>query len=256
MSSGGFIDTVNQIYLSRYVSGTNDVNHSITFDAVGYVPIGRGRMLLTNANPWIDAVVGGWEIAPIVTYYSGFAWRPSNSQNWEMAQTGAPVTKSMAVSRTTLPPDANHRGFRIRAVTPCVGTRDPNSGAIVPGPAAVAAGCGTPSQILFVTAATTGSSAFSVARQNEDFGVRQPGAYNFNSSFSKNFHVPGATHAFLSESTNLQIRVDLLNVFNHPNWDEGYNSSPSSIDFGTISKGPSAPTNTSRYVQLSAKLSW
>ena len=91
---------------------------------------------------------------------------------------------------------------------------------------------------------------------NETFGVRQPGAYTFNSSFSKNFHIPGATHVYLSEVTNLQIRVDLLNVFNHPNWDEGYNSTPSSIDFGTIGKGPSAPNNTPRYVQLSAKLSW
>jgi hypothetical protein len=250
MTSSGFIDTVNQIYLPHQVSTSNDVNHSITFDAVGYLPIGKGRMLLTNANPLIDAVIGGWEVSPIVTYYSGFAWRPSG--NWEMAQTGAPVNQSMAVTHKILPPDANHRNYRIRGANPCVGTRDPVSNAIIPGPSAVAAGCGSPGQVLFVTAA----SSYSLGRPNETFGVRQPGAYTFNSSFSKNFHVPGAKHVYLSEATNLQIRVDLLNVFNHPNWDEGYNSTASSIDFGTIGKGPNAPTNTPRYVQLSAKLSW
>jgi len=251
-SSGGFIDTVNQIYLSRQVSTSNDVAHSITFDAVAYLPVGRGRMLFSNINPWIDAVVGGWEISPIYNWYSGFAWRPSNSQTWEMAQTGAPVTTSMGVPHTTLGLDSTHKDYRIRGVNPCVGTRDPISNAIIPGPSAVAAGCGTPSQVVYVTSA----SGFSLARQNEDFGVRQPGAYNFNSSFAKNFHIPGATHVYLSEATNLQVRVDLLNVFNHPNWDEGYNSSPTSVDFGTITKGPSGPNNLPRYVQLSAKLSW
>jgi hypothetical protein len=109
---------------------------------------------------------------------------------------------------------------------------------------------------VFVTAPTTGSGAFSLSRQNEDFGVRQPGAYNLNSSFAKNFGMPWAQHVYLSEATNLQVRVDLLNVFNHPNWDEGYNSTPTSVDFGTITKGPSGPNNLPRYVQLSAKLSW
>ena len=99
-------------------------------------------------------------------------------------------------------------------------------------------------------------NGYAVGRQNETFGVRQPGANTFNASASKNFKIPGATKLYLSEDTNLQLRVDIFNVLNHPNWDEGYNNDPSSIDFGTIAEGPSGPTNLPRYLQLSARLSW
>ena len=89
-----------------------------------------------------------------------------------------------------------------------------------------------------------------------DFGVRQPGAYKFDMALSKNFSIPEGSRIFLGDRTNLQIRADFLNAFNHPAWDEGYNNDPTSIDFGTIGKGPSGPTNTPRYLQLSAKVSW
>jgi hypothetical protein len=72
---------------------------------------------------------------------------------------------------------------------------------------------------------------------------------------AKSFSVPH-TSKFLSEDTKLQLRIDFLNILNHANWDEGYNSDPTSIDFGTISKGPSGPNNPPRYMQLSARLNW
>jgi hypothetical protein len=97
---------------------------------------------------------------------------------------------------------------------------------------------------------------YSVGRTNIDFGVREPGAYKFDMAVSKNFKIPVASKVYLSNSTNLQFRADMLNAFNHANWDEGYNNDPTSIDFGTIGKGPSGPTNTPRYLQLSARLSW
>jgi len=100
------------------------------------------------------------------------------------------------------------------------------------------------------------ADSFAVGRQNYDFGVRQPGAYKFDMSLSKNFGVPEASKIFLGDGANLQLRVDMLNAFNHPAWDEGYNNDPTSIDFGTIGKGPNGPTNNPRYLQLSAKFSW
>jgi len=73
---------------------------------------------------------------------------------------------------------------------------------------------------------------------------------------SKSFGIPEGSRIFLGDATKLQIRADFLNAFNHPAWDEGYNSDPTSIDFGTIGKGPNGPTNTPRYLQLSAKVTW
>jgi len=256
-SSGGWVDQLNQV-VRRQVSTSNDVNHSITFSGVGVLPFGSNRLLLSNANRFVDEVVNGWELAPLYTYYSGFAWRPSDSGgnggiydqagNWEMA-TGGPINKSMGVSHTTLPPDGSHKDSRIRGVTPCVGYKDTDTGDIIPSPAATAAGC---SAIEFVRA----PNSYAVGRQNEDFGVCQPGAYKFDMALSKNFGIPEGSRIFLGNETNLQIRVDLLNAFNHADWDEGYNNDPTSIDFGTIGKGPSGPTNEPRYLQLSAKLSW
>jgi hypothetical protein len=204
--------------------------------------------------------VNGWEISQLYTYYSGFAWRPSDSGgnsstfydhagNWEMASTGTAINKPMGVKHTVLAPDGNHKDSRIRGVTPCVGYRDADTGAIIPSPAATAASC---SSIEFVRAL----NSYAVGRANTDFGVRQPGGYKFDMALSRNFGIPEASKIFLGNGANLQIRVDLLNAFNHADWDEGYNNDPTSIDFGTIGKGPSGPTNEPRYLQLSAKFSW
>jgi len=259
-TSGGWVDTINRVW-SRQVSTTGDVNHSITFSGVGYLPFGRGNLLLSKANRLVDEIVSGWEISPLVSYYSGFAWRPTDSGgssgsvfnsagNWEMASTGTAINKSMGVKHTILPADGNHKDKRLRGVTPCVGYKDVDTGNIIASPAATAAGC---TDIEFVRMPTSG---YSVGRNNIDFGVRQPGAYKFDMAVSKSFKIPVATRVHLSESTKLQVRADLLNVLNHPTWDESYNNDPTSLDFGTIGKGPSGPTNTPRYVQLSAKLNW
>ncbi len=255
----GWVDELNHVF-SREVSTYSDIKHSITFSGVGTLPFGRNRLLFSNANRLVDEVVNGWEISPLYTYYSGFAWRPSDSGgnsstfydqagNWEMASTGGPINKSMGIGHTVLPPDGSHKDSRIRGVTPCVGYKDTNTGDIIPSPAATAAAC---SSIEFVRS----PNSYAVGRNNIDFGVRQPGAYRFDTALSKTFGLPEASKVFLGNGANLQIRADLINAFNHATWDESYNVDPTSIDFGTIGKGPSGPTNAPRYIQLSAKLSW
>lgn len=257
MTSGGWVDTVNRVW-ARQLSTTNDVNHSITFSGVAYLPFGRNRLFFSKVNRWVDGAINGWQLSPLYTWYSGFAWRPTENYawdisksagQWEMASTGGTISSPMGVSHTILNPDSSHKDHRIRGVTPCVGYKDTDTGNIIASPAATAAGC---SSIQFVKA----PNAYAVGRANVDFGVRQPGAYRFDLAASKNFKIPEASRFYLSEGTNLQLRVDLLNAFNHPAWDEGFNNDPTSVDFGTIRKGPSGPTNTPRYLQVSAKLSW
>lgn len=41
------------------------------------IPFGRGRKFGTNTNRFVDAVLGGWNISGITTYYSGFPFRPT-----------------------------------------------------------------------------------------------------------------------------------------------------------------------------------
>jgi hypothetical protein len=154
----------------------------------------------------------------------------------------------MGVQQTTLPADGSHNFRRLRGVTPCVGYRNSDTGAITPSPAATAAGC---SSIQYVQA-----GSYAVPHNVVDFGVTQPGAIHFDMAVAKNFSVPGLPKTIFSDNTRLQLRLDMLNVLNHANWDDSYNGTPSSIDWGTISKGPAAPNNTPRYLQLSFRLNW
>jgi len=269
--STGWVDQLNHVF-AREVSTFADVKHAVTLSGVAILPFGRNRLLLSNVNRFVDEIVNGWEVTPIYTYYSGFAWRPQDSGgsnstfydhagNWEMAS-GEAINKSMGVSHTVLPPDGSHSYSRIRGVTPCVGyktvvTTDGITSMVpLASPAAVAAGCAANiydvSKIQFFRTA----DSYAVGRQNIDFGVRQPGAYKLDIAASKNFSIPEASKIYLGDQAKLQIRVDFLNAFNHANWDESYNTDPTDDSFGTIKKGPSGPNNEPRYLQLSGKLTW
>lgn len=256
MSSGSIIDTVNRI-VGRQISATNDVKHDITFSGVGYLPFGRGRLLLSRSNRTVDSIVNGWEVSPLITWYSGFPWRPGG--NWEMFGTGTAVNKSMGIVHAELPADNSHSYKRIRGVSQCVGALDTDSGTIAKTSElnpnmynGAFSGCSSNTTPTWVTA----PNGYAVQRVNIDFGVRQPGAIRFDVNAAKNIKIPEGSKFYLTDRTNLQLRIDMLNVMNHANWDEGYNSAPTSVDFGTISKGPSGPTNMPRYMQLSARLNW
>jgi hypothetical protein len=49
-----------------------DATHVISAYAVYDLPFGRGRMLAKNANRVVNAVIGGWEVSPIVTFRTGW----------------------------------------------------------------------------------------------------------------------------------------------------------------------------------------
>ncbi len=49
-----------------------DVRDRFVFNALFELPFGRGRSFGSNWNRSIDAVLGGWEVSPIVTLASGF----------------------------------------------------------------------------------------------------------------------------------------------------------------------------------------
>jgi Carboxypeptidase regulatory-like domain len=50
----------------------NDIPHSLVVSYIYELPIGRGRKLASNLNPVADAIVGGWQVAGISTFKSGF----------------------------------------------------------------------------------------------------------------------------------------------------------------------------------------
>jgi len=49
-----------------------DVRNRFVFNALYELPFGRGRTFGQNWNPAVDAIVGGWQFSPILTFSSGF----------------------------------------------------------------------------------------------------------------------------------------------------------------------------------------
>lgn len=48
-----------------------DMRHIVNFNSVWQIPLGRGRQFLADSNAFVDAVLGGWQLATIFRYNSG-----------------------------------------------------------------------------------------------------------------------------------------------------------------------------------------
>jgi hypothetical protein len=236
MDAGNFLSTNYQLY-SRTLA---DKRKAFNLSGVAYLPFGKGRTFFSGVNRWVDEAINGWEVSPKMSFHTSLPWNPGGTWEWN-------TSAGMGTKHTTLPADGLHNFQRIRGVTPCVGYINSDTGAVVPSPAATANNC---TSIPYVRA-----GSYATPRNIVDFGITEPDQFTFDAAAAKNFSIPG-TAKFLSEKTELQLRVDMLNVLNHPNFNIGYNSDPTDINWGTIPKGPWGLTSQPRYLQLSARLNW
>lgn len=55
-----------------YANSDFDVRHLINVNGIWDLPFGRGRHFLTGINKWADAAIGGWRLAGIFRWNSGF----------------------------------------------------------------------------------------------------------------------------------------------------------------------------------------
>jgi hypothetical protein len=100
------VDQLNHVF-AREVSTFADVKHAVTLSGVAILPFGRNRLLLSNANRFVDEIVNGWEVTPIYTYYSGFAWRPrtpveATRRSMTMRETGRWLPARLSISQWEL----------------------------------------------------------------------------------------------------------------------------------------------------------
>lgn len=57
-----------------------DIRHNFKFDGTYDLPFGRGRTFFSGAGRWLDALVGGFSILPVVTWQSGSPIQLGNAQ--------------------------------------------------------------------------------------------------------------------------------------------------------------------------------
>ena len=190
-----------------------DTPHKIVISPIVNLPFGQGQKYLSQST-WADMLLGGWQIAPVVTLQSGF-----------------PIGVSQNLTGT-----AYLLG----------GTPRPN---IVPGVDFLVPGnitdriTANPSDNLYLNKA-----AFATAPSNQ-FGNAPrtlPGAYspwrnNVDLSVQKRFKTGG--------HTNLNVRMEALNLFNIVQWAAPASAAFNNSSFGQITN----QANNMRLVQFTAR---
>ena len=122
MQAGAILDTVNRV-IQRQIVG-NDRTNVATISGVYYLPFGRGKAIVGHVNRVVDALLGGYEVAPSYQYLSGEPFFLGNNFV-QIANVGQSLKQ--------LPPDATHAYNRLRVASPCVGVQDQDTGLITPG---------------------------------------------------------------------------------------------------------------------------
>jgi len=209
---------------------SGDMPHRITISSIYLLPVGRGRRFLPTANRIVDGAIGGWELSGL------FAWQSGNPEPVPTYYLhNAKVNRHIQADNGYIRVFAPYAEHYVQAANN-TWTVSQYSGydydGINPG-----------------TANFMDVPSYAPSQDVEYSGIREAGVRNFDSSLAKNFA--------LYRNLKLQIRIDAFNVLNHPEWTGGADTNTSyDPNLGTISKGPTGPSNGSRVTQLSAKVSW
>jgi hypothetical protein len=160
-----------------------DAKHLLSTYAVYDIPFGRGKKFGHDVNGVVNAIAGGWTVAPIITLHTGF---PIGLYNF----TNDPSNTGSRSPRPNCGPGASRILGRHNAF-------DPTTGA-------------------FIGYQYFDPSSFSLPTNAEGFGncpaqgpVRGPGYANVDLGLQKNFPI--------TERTKIQFRADFLNAFNRVN---------------------------------------
>jgi Carboxypeptidase regulatory-like domain len=155
-----------------------DQRHNITADALYELPFGRNRLVLRDANKFVNAIVGGWQLSTIFRYHSGL---PSTIT----AGGVYPTNYEISALANVLPGASNNFGKFI----------DNN---------------GLPSLFGNTSAANNYFQQAGGATGTRAI-VRLPGIVNIDIAVMKTFALPLEGH-------KISIRGEAYNAFNHANF--------------------------------------
>jgi hypothetical protein len=207
----------NRKELERSVSQF-DIPHLLQFSYVYDLPIGRGKKLVGNANPVVNAIIGGWQLNGTFSFSQG-----------------RPIGLTLD-SGATIPTYGGRRpnltGTLIRNTNSnFVDGYFTNADQVIADPGDY----------------TIGNAPRALSN------IREPGVANATMSFFKEFSL-----AKLREGTGLEFRVEAFNAFNHPQFcgpDTSVRFVDGSIEQGSFGKIFSTCTDP-REVQLGLKIYW
>lgn len=155
-----------------------DVPHALNANWVAELPVGKGKRLLGGAPSWLDQIVGGWQLSGIVRLQSGFPLSVDNGFHFP--------ANFFLMGPATL-------------VSPVTTQRDMNA---IGGPNLFANPQSAFNSFDFTAAGSSGSRNV----------LRGPRFFTLDMGLSKRFTMPW------SEKQHLQLRWEVFNVTNSPNF--------------------------------------
>jgi hypothetical protein len=159
-----------------------DSTHVLSAYAIYDLPFGRGQKYGHDMNKVANAIVGGWTVSPIISYYTGFPMAPYGSQDF-----------SGTNSRSSRPNCDSH---------PTILGKSPINQTAFPGVGGFQ-WFENNGNFSDPAAGTFGTCAAQLG------WLRGPGYANLDLGLQKNIQ--------LTERFKLQFRTDFLNTFNHVN---------------------------------------
>jgi hypothetical protein len=97
----------------NYAPCDYNLPQNLAVSSVYELPFGRGRLFLSNANRFVNGVLGGWEVAGILTARSGLPFTPVISG--DQANTGLSGERPVLVGDPNLPNPTPNRWFNVNA---------------------------------------------------------------------------------------------------------------------------------------------
>ena len=198
-NDGGFLYSVDP----QGSYGRDDFNrdHVFIFNATYELPFGKGKRFASGAGRALDLIIGGWQVTNTTNIHSGLPFTGYASNCGFLHDTG-PCLPSL---------DGSFAMGAGNLVTPVSGSPYVQFFTPVPtiqfNPASLTVGQDT------CSLARPTSGPFSASACGTTGGIGRntltgPGGWYDDMSFAKNFHV--------TERVGAQIRMDAINVFNHP----------------------------------------
>ncbi len=226
-----------------YQRSTNIPAHHMRWNGIYDLPFGKGRKWASDANRGLDALIGGWQVAAIGEWRSGY-WMgvtateylfgdPSLSEDQRLLLTYGGRTQRLWFAGDFTPTLAtNVDQNALQALVPL----DRSQRKMHP----VGANFSNQIQQVLANGTVRNTSITETVSWNSRAFYKGPGAWNADISAFKNFSI--------TEGIKLRFTADFFNAFNHPN-----NASPNGT---TGLQDLTTQTNEPRTIQFSLRLSW
>jgi hypothetical protein len=183
---------------TREISVAPDIpTHRFSTNWIYELPFGKGRPFLSNVHPAVNAIIGGWDISGIYSYYSGQFLTPL----W----TGPDPTGTFFTSSAT-PPNVTIRADQLR---------DGN----LPGDERTVNRWFDTSAFARPPVGRFGTAAKGL--------IKGPHVNIWHIGFFKSFN--------LRETVRLRWELTSTNIFNHPNWSNPATNISTAASVGVIS---------------------